>query len=265
MGESHLHTQPGTPPDVDTYRMARTHDSSGGDFVDDGDIDDDTFSTADAAEATPSPPSTPPSITAAFDSDSDDLDELDDDNTSLHSSTPQEYHVSRDVRRLHRDHSQRGYLNGVTAGKPASVQKGFDAGYELGAHIGLTLGRVLGRLQGLRGLASAAETVDREIIKDLRALETAARDEILDDGSLHTLFGVASSTSSSLTPTMATTSAFWRQDPISGDIIPEWVTADMYAAATDYATIAACHPLVLKWTARIDEVVAAHPALQISR
>lgn len=57
---------------------------------------------------------------------------------------------SPDTARLRRTHTTQGYRDGITRGKEAHLQEGFDEGYLLGGRFGLQTGWVLGVAEGLR-------------------------------------------------------------------------------------------------------------------
>ncbi|KAK9239911.1 hypothetical protein V1525DRAFT_397117 [Lipomyces kononenkoae] len=139
--------------------------------------------------------------------------------------------VSPDLQRLQRDHSQQGYLDGITMGKPESVQQGFDSGYPFGAELGLQVGRVLGMLQGLRSLAAGIK--QRESSVD--DLERRARSELLD---IQNLFN----------------SQYWRVDETTGDIFPRWVSDVEYKTA-DSSVVVAKHPVVHRWTDTVESLM----------
>lgn len=64
---------------------------------------------------------------------------------------------SRDTARLRRTHTTQGYGDGITRGKGAHLQEGFDEGYLLGGRFGLQTGWVLGVAEGLRDERLRAE------------------------------------------------------------------------------------------------------------
>ena len=53
------------------------------------------------------------------------------------------------TRKVEREHSNAGYLAGVTKAKEQNHQPGFDEGYSEGAEIGLRAGRIIGTFQAL--------------------------------------------------------------------------------------------------------------------
>lgn len=67
-----------------------------------------------------------------------------------------------EVTRVQRDHSQAGYLAGVTKAKDESLQEGFNAGYPIGGQLGLSIGRILGYLQG-KGLVEEEKQARKEL------------------------------------------------------------------------------------------------------
>lgn len=67
-----------------------------------------------------------------------------------------------EITRVQRDHSQAGYLAGVTKAKDESLQEGFNAGYPSGGHLGLSIGWILGYLQG-KGLAEEEKLARKEL------------------------------------------------------------------------------------------------------
>lgn len=67
-----------------------------------------------------------------------------------------------EVTRVQRDHSQAGYLAGVTKAKDESLQEGFNSGYPIGGELGLSIGRVLGFLQG-KGLSELESQARKEL------------------------------------------------------------------------------------------------------
>ncbi|KAK9379018.1 uncharacterized protein V2V93DRAFT_374777 [Kockiozyma suomiensis] len=188
--------------------------------------------------ASSSPASSPPSDALAALSDDVD-DEL----------TAQSDTISPDIQRLHRDHSQQGYLDGVTKGKPTSVQQGFDAGYPLGAELGLCVGKIVGCIQGLRGLLARATMRDTLVLENLlRDAERTMRYELLD---LPVLFG----------------ERYWVVDKESGEVLPRWIETSieifeesMYlgiarkAVNEDPAYVAQRHPLIVVWEMRVQEL-----------
>ncbi|PRT55036.1 Uncharacterized protein YAE1 [Wickerhamiella sorbophila] len=50
--------------------------------------------------------------------------------------------------KIKRDHTNAGYLDGITRSKEQSLQGGFDEGYPEGAAMGLEVGRIIGYFQG---------------------------------------------------------------------------------------------------------------------
>ncbi|KAK9369123.1 hypothetical protein V1509DRAFT_621203 [Lipomyces kononenkoae] len=154
--------------------------------------------------------------------------------TMSRSPSPEEWSstfVSPDLQRLQRDHSQQGYLDGITKGKPESVQQGFDGGYPFGAELGLQVGRVLGMLQGLKSLADGQKKRESSIDD----LERRARSELLD---IQNLFS----------------SQYWRVDETTGDILPSWVTEVEYKT-DDFSATAAKHPMVHRWTDTVESLM----------
>ncbi|KAK9489659.1 hypothetical protein V1508DRAFT_427333 [Lipomyces doorenjongii] len=139
--------------------------------------------------------------------------------------------VSPDLQRLHRDHSQRGYLDGITKGKPESVQNAFDSGYPFGAELGLHIGRVLGMLQGLRSRAASLKTWEATVVD----LERHARSELLD---VQDLFS----------------SHYWSVDATSGEILPRWVSENEYRNA-EFSAVVAKHPLIHRWTDTVEALM----------
>ncbi|KAJ8103127.1 hypothetical protein POJ06DRAFT_265984 [Lipomyces tetrasporus] len=139
--------------------------------------------------------------------------------------------VSPDLQRLRRDHSQQGYLDGITKGKPASVQKAFDSGYPFGAELGLHVGRVLGMLQGIRSRAVVLKKMEGDVVD----LERRARSELLD---IQNFFG----------------SHYWSVDESTGDVLPRWVSKNEYETA-DGSAVVAKHPLIHRWAATVETVM----------
>ncbi|KAK7207545.1 hypothetical protein BZA70DRAFT_286900 [Myxozyma melibiosi] len=202
----------------------------------------------------PSPASSPPSHASLTDDD-DDLayDGLD---ASPDSTIRPSTFVSPDIQRLRRDHSQQGYLEGVTSGKPSSVQKGFDDGYPLGSEIGLCVGRIIGILQGLRGFVSSqaasgtSKSTDNELAK-VERVERHLRAELMD---LPVLFG----------------DKYWAVNKATGEVLPRWISGsnglsierdeNAYFEAVremverDPGVVARSHPLVQSWILRIEEL-----------
>lgn len=124
-----------------------------------------------------------------------------------------------DMRRLETEHSTAGYREGISRGKEATLQEGFDQGYSVGAAIGLHAGQLLGLLEGIheavkgRG-GEAAERVER--------LLSDARNELCVDS----IFS------------------------------PEYWTGvgeRSYDVDLDNETPAAAHPLIRKWSRIVQE------------
>ncbi|KAK9465832.1 hypothetical protein V1512DRAFT_264838 [Lipomyces arxii] len=135
-----------------------------------------------------------------------------------------------DIRRLRRDHSQQGYVDGITQGKPASVQPAFDNGYPLGAEFGLQIGRLLGLLQGIRGKVCGMEELQREA----ESLEERVRDELLD---VQIVFG----------------GEYWKVDEHTGDILPRW-TELSNTDETSRTELVRTHPLIQQWQKAIQSL-----------
>ncbi|KAK9463122.1 uncharacterized protein V1516DRAFT_672013 [Lipomyces oligophaga] len=176
---------------------------------------------SETASASPSPESPSSSISSYSPPDL---------NPSVISRSPSPSTISPDIARLQREHSNQGYIDGVTSGKSRSVQKGFDSGYPLGAELGLLVGQILGILQGLLTnplhLQSSNNVSTPLSNSTISALDLSARNELLD---LHSLFG----------------DLYWNLDPTSGMISPNWLTGQ--SSGLSNSEIASLHPVIHKW------------------
>lgn len=92
------------------------------------------------------------------------------------------------TRKVEREHSNAGYLAGVTKAKEQNHQPGFDEGYSEGAEIGLRAGRIIGTFQAL-GLKDMELMALKELTpRDLFSYEYYNKEaKPLFDGSNHPL------------------------------------------------------------------------------
>ncbi|KAI8632997.1 hypothetical protein F5Y19DRAFT_419790 [Xylariaceae sp. FL1651] len=134
---------------------------------------------------------------------------------------PDNHDMTLDTRRLQAQHTTTGYREGITAGKAASIQGGFDEGFTLGANIGLKAGALLGVLEGIStALAETGPT--EESVRANRLLSQAALDL-----SLESIF----------------TPEFWAPN---GDVRYS-VEASYRNGEVTNQDVADQHPLILKW------------------
>ncbi|KAI2632754.1 hypothetical protein GGS21DRAFT_140869 [Xylaria nigripes] len=130
--------------------------------------------------------------------------------------------ISLDARRLQAQHNTVGYRQGITDGKAATIQAGFDDGFALGAHIGVKAGQILGVLESI-GIAVA----------EIGLGDEAAR-----------VFNILSEAAAELNPKGLFTSDFWAPDGA-------WTYAVMTSDNEDKIThqeVAEQHPLIIKWS-----------------
>ncbi|KAK9480809.1 hypothetical protein V1514DRAFT_324519 [Lipomyces japonicus] len=191
---------------------------------------------------------TPDSISSRDDEDiSEEIAELETDtHSSIYSTPPSEPELlpgsssptlgadeffSPDIERLRRDHTRQGYLDGITRGKPESVQKAFDDGYPLGAALGIQVGKIIGTLQGLKGLPLKSDKLKSKI----NEIERVIRSELLD---VQLIFG----------------DKYWAVDSESGDVVPLWLSRNI-SSSVDPGSLeidASNHPLLRKWLSSVD-------------
>ncbi|KAI8917058.1 essential protein Yae1, N terminal-domain-containing protein, partial [Powellomyces hirtus] len=76
--------------------------------------------------------------------DMDSDDDVWDDDASIPDAQYDKQVAERNWNRLQDTHGVAGYKDGITEGKKASLQQGFDQGYGNGVDIGLQLGRLRG-------------------------------------------------------------------------------------------------------------------------
>lgn len=140
---------------------------------------------------------------------------------------PEPLHMS-DMRRLETDHTTAGYREGLTAAKASSVQAGFDEGFGLGAAVGQKAGHLLGLLEGMEEAlrtsseSTAAQSQLAEAREDLAVEKLFSADYWAPDGN-------------------------WKYEVAAaqgGDVLFEHVAAE--------------HPLVRKWTAKVDGLVETY-------
>ncbi|KAJ3156734.1 hypothetical protein HDU86_003500 [Geranomyces michiganensis] len=103
------------------------------------------------------------------------LDAMDDDDdwADVSGLTDAQYDklvAERNWNRLQDEHGVAGYKDGITEGKKASLQDGFDAGYTNGAEAGLALGRLRGLLSTMMQIQASRESSDQELTIRLSAL-----------------------------------------------------------------------------------------------
>lgn len=120
-----------------------------------------------------------------------------------------------DMHRLQTEHTNAGYLEGVTIAKEGSVQAGFDEGFSLGASVGLVAGQLLGVVEGVAEAAKNEDLV-REAREELSVGKIFAEKYWAEDGN-------------------------WKYDVPSDDVV--------------FADVANAHPLVRKWNGIVDELV----------
>ncbi|KAI3320741.1 hypothetical protein HD806DRAFT_524455 [Xylariaceae sp. AK1471] len=130
--------------------------------------------------------------------------------------------ISFDARRLQAQHTTVGYREGITTGKAASIQAGFDQGFALGANIGIRAGQILGLLEAISAALAEASPTDKSVHAD-SLLSRAATD---------------------LNPERVFTSDFWAPDGT-------WtypVVASHEGDDIVYPDVADQHPLIAKWS-----------------
>jgi hypothetical protein len=134
-----------------------------------------------------------------------------------------------DVPRLQGIHTTNGYRDGIAVSKEKFLQEGFDEGYSLGAEVGAAAGRLIGVLEGL-----AVAVRSDEASEVLSKLESARKE--LSAKSLYA-------------------SDFFGEDGIWKFSVGKG--GDDEADLT-FRVVAAAHPLVVKWTGIVDELVENH-------
>lgn len=108
-----------------------------------------------------------------------------------------------DLPSLRRQHVTSGYREGLSIGKAAVIQSGFDSGYPIGVEIALRAGKVIGVLEGMVATLAKVESgegknqvkamlekVKREM--DVKELLRGVEDEVVarDGGVLEVVEGV---------------------------------------------------------------------------
>jgi len=145
--------------------------------------------------------------------------------------------LTADLRRLRAQHNKEGYREGIMAGKAGSIQAGFDEGYSIGANIGLKAGQLLGLLEGIAAaLGSVPFSREASTAYELYA---TAKTEL---GSTAAHFG----------------EAYWQADGQWKYDVPSAASLDGGKSDAVMATpeaVADAHPLIVKWTAVVDEAV----------
>jgi hypothetical protein len=93
--------------------------------------------------------------------------------------------VVSDFERLRSTHVTAGYRDGISVGKEASIQNGFDEGFALGGEIGRAVGYIIGCVQGI----AAAIPGDKELVRifgvakeELKLESMFAREHVSEDG-----------------------------------------------------------------------------------
>ncbi|KAJ3176195.1 hypothetical protein HDU87_005410 [Geranomyces variabilis] len=78
--------------------------------------------------------------------------------------------AERNWNRLQDEHGVAGYKDGITEGKKASLQDGFDAGYTNGVEAGLALGRLRGLLSTMVQIQPSRSTGDSSLADRLSTI-----------------------------------------------------------------------------------------------
>ncbi|KAJ3136106.1 hypothetical protein HDU90_003509 [Geranomyces variabilis] len=78
--------------------------------------------------------------------------------------------AERNWNRLQDEHGVAGYKDGITEGKKANLQDGFDAGYTNGAEAGLALGRLRGWLSTMAQIQASHSAGDPTLTDRLSTL-----------------------------------------------------------------------------------------------
>jgi len=93
--------------------------------------------------------------------------------------------IVSDFERLRSTHATVGYRDGISVGKAASIQTGFDEGFALGGEIGRAVGYILGCVQGIATALPGDEEIThilKEVGDELRLESVFARDYLSEDG-----------------------------------------------------------------------------------
>ncbi|KAJ4424366.1 Essential protein Yae1, N terminal [Gnomoniopsis sp. IMI 355080] len=139
-------------------------------------------------------------------------------------------HHPSDMHRLQQEHTTAGYRDGIAVAKASSIQAGFDEGFSLGGTIGLKVGRLLGLLEGIVG-AMGGEKAAASDSEAANKLLVHARVDL----DLRNMFSPK----------------FWNEDGTW-----KYEVDDKEAegeGAVLFSHVAEAHPLVLKWTEKVDE------------
>lgn len=148
--------------------------------------------------------------------------------------------LTADLRRLKAQHNKEGYREGIMAGKAGSIQAGFDEGYSVGANVGLKAGQLLGLLEGIA--AALGSVPSSEEASTAAELYITAKTEL---GSTVNLFG----------------EAYWQVDGQWKYDVPSQASSrdeKSEAVMPTPEAVADAHPLIVKWTAIVDEAVSRH-------
>lgn len=105
-------------------------------------------------------------------------DHLDDVWGTQDDSRDEDHVHPSDMHRLEAEHSTAGYREGISLGKEATLQKGFDEGYPLGAAIGLQAGHLLGMLEAIH---EASRTLSNDAVARVEQLLADARADLSVD------------------------------------------------------------------------------------
>lgn len=139
-----------------------------------------------------------------------------------------------DIPRLRSTHVTNGYREGIAVSKEQFMQEGFDEGYSLGAELGLKAGWCLGALEGIahavaaRSIRSAEASTVAVTTQGVRDMLQEAEAELR----VQSLFGPE----------------FFGQDGLWSYPVPH---SDNGEEDVTFAQVAAAHPSVLKWMAKV--------------
>ncbi|KAG8156971.1 hypothetical protein KVR01_013193 [Diaporthe batatas] len=151
------------------------------------------------------------------------------------------HHHPSDIHRLRQSHATAGYREGITAAKAGSVQAGFDEGFGVGGAVGLRVGWLLGVLEGvaaaLGSSSSSSSSSTADEAGEARAMLASARAEL----DLRGVFG----------PEYWGEDGIWRYEVGGGEGGQEGEEGEVL-----FSHVAEAHPLVRKWTAAVEGVMA---------
>ncbi|MCJ1315946.1 Essential protein Yae1, N terminal [Xylographa vitiligo] len=198
---------------------------------------------------------------------------------SPHPHNPDLHHTTHpsDIPRLRSQHSTAGYRDGLSASKTPTLQPGFDEGYTLGAVLGLKTGELLGILDGLcaalksghrtrpSGAGSAVDSRPSERAAEIYS--AAAADHA---AAYERLTHLRRRATTELAPQRVFAAEFWGPDGVwSWGVVPAappaeagersegFESAAVGGAGEDvtFEEVAAAHPLVREWAARVEGVM----------